>query len=136
MQRRLAAGAIERTAQHLPVDRDNTLALPGKLRHEALKRYLELLRIQPAKQPAEGVMAGQAIGKLEETPQEGLLRPGIQPMSTAPCPPLSTLHSAITSNSMKSCSAAFPVRGSSNSSQHAANSSNPTSRSVALYTHR
>src|ERR1700693_1194933 len=53
--------------------------MPAKLRHEALKHYLELLRIQPAKQPAEGVMAGQAIGKLEETPQEGLLRPGIQP---------------------------------------------------------
>ena len=51
----------------------------GELRHEALKRCPELLRIKPAKQPAEGVVAGQTIEKLEETPQEGLLRPGKQP---------------------------------------------------------
>ena len=79
VQRRLAAGAIERTAQHLAVDRDNALTVAGELRHEALKRCPELLRIKPAKQPAEGVVAGQTIGKLEETPQEGLFRPGIQP---------------------------------------------------------
>jgi hypothetical protein len=79
VQRRLAAGAIERTAQHLPVDRDNALTVAGELRHEALKRCPELLRIKPAKQSAKSVVAGQAIGKLEETPQEGFLRPGIQP---------------------------------------------------------
>src|SRR5476649_446138 len=79
MQRRLAAGAIERTAQHLPIDRDNALTVAGKLRHEALKRRPELLRIKPAEQPAEGVMAGQTIGKLEETPQEWFLRLGVQP---------------------------------------------------------
>jgi hypothetical protein len=42
-------------------------------------------------------------------------------MSTAPCPPLSTVHRAIISSSWKSCRAAFPVRGSSKDSQHAAN---------------
>jgi hypothetical protein len=66
-------------AQHLPVDRDNALTVAGELRHEALKRGPELLRIKPAKQPAEGVVAGQTIGKLEEAPQERLLGPGIQP---------------------------------------------------------
>ena len=54
----------------------------------------------------------------------------------APCPPLSTQQRAITSISLKSCSAAFPVRGSSNPSQHAANASNPTSRGVKLHTWR
>ena len=55
---------------------------------------------------------------------------------TAPWPPLSTQQREITSISLKSCSAAFPVRGSSNPSQHAANSSNPTSRGVTLHTNR
>src|SRR4051794_1877964 len=61
------------------IDRDNALALAGKLRHEPLKRLPELLRIEPAEQPTEGTVAGQAIGKLEETAQEWLLRPREQP---------------------------------------------------------
>ena len=92
VQGRLAAGAIERTTQHLPLDRDNTPALAGKRRHEPLKRRLELLRIEPAEQPADAVVAGQAIGKLEETAQEWLLRPREQPHISRALP--ATQHAA------------------------------------------
>src|SRR5271170_5776514 len=40
----LLARSNER-AQHLPVDRENALTVAGELRHEALKRGPELLRI-------------------------------------------------------------------------------------------
>jgi hypothetical protein len=48
--------------------------LAGKLRHEPLKCSPELLRVEPAEQAAEGVVAGQAVLELEETAQERLLR--------------------------------------------------------------
>jgi hypothetical protein len=65
MQRRLAAGAIERTPQNLAIDRDNPLNLRAKSRHEALKRGAELPRIELAEQSTEGIMAGQTVRQLE-----------------------------------------------------------------------
>jgi hypothetical protein len=61
------------------------------------------------------------LESLRKPRRKGSFALAYSPMSTAPCPPLSTLHRAITNISLKSCRAAFPVRGSSNSSQHAAN---------------
>src|SRR5208337_650505 len=77
-QRRLAAGVIERAAQNLAVDRNNPFALLGETGHEALKRRPELVRIEHAEKPAERVMAGHAILKLEKPAQERLLRLGEQ----------------------------------------------------------
>src|SRR4051812_45240283 len=53
-------------------------------------------------------------------------------MATAPCPPHSTVQSAITSNSWKSCRPALPVRGSSRPSQQAMNRSKPSSHAIRL----
>src|SRR5208337_4123709 len=58
VQRRLAAGAVERAAQNLAVDRHNPSALLGETGHEALKRRAELLRVEHAEKPAERVVAG------------------------------------------------------------------------------
>ena len=78
VQRRLAAGVIERAAQNLAVDRHNPFTLLGETSHEALKRHPELIRIEHAEKPAERVMAGHAILKLEKPAQERLLRLGEQ----------------------------------------------------------
>ena len=72
MQGRLAAGPIKRAAQDLPIDGHYALALLAKLRHEPLKRVAELIRVQIAKQPAERVVAGQAILQLEKAAQKRL----------------------------------------------------------------
>jgi hypothetical protein len=72
VQGRLAAGPIERAAQHLAIDRDHVLQLRGELRHELLKRSAELLRIEIAEQLAEGVMTGQPIGQSEKAAQKRL----------------------------------------------------------------
>jgi hypothetical protein len=48
VQGRLAAGAIERAAQHLAVDGHHALQLLGKMRHKPLKRTAELIRIEIA----------------------------------------------------------------------------------------
>src|SRR4051794_2498085 len=53
-------------------------------------------------------------------------------MATAPCPPHSTVQSAIISSSWKSCSPALPVRGSSRPSQQAMNRSKPSSHATCL----
>ena len=74
VQRRLAAGLVERTTQDFAVYRDNTLTLHRKLRHEALEHGSELIRLQSAKQPAESVVARQAVGEFEETTQVAFLR--------------------------------------------------------------
>ena len=50
----------------------------GKPRHEPLEGGAELLRIKLTEQPAERVVAGHPIRKLEEAAQERLLRPGKQ----------------------------------------------------------
>src|ERR1022692_4470147 len=49
------------------------MTLLGKSRHEALKGRLELRRIELTEQPAEGVVAGHPIRKLEKAAQERLL---------------------------------------------------------------
>ena len=76
MQRRLAAGPVERAAQHLAVDGDNALIGFGEPCHEPLEDGTELLGVKQAEQAAEGVVAGQAILQLEEATQERLLRYG------------------------------------------------------------
>src|SRR5208337_4695116 len=78
VQRRLAAGAVERAAQDLAVDRHNPFALLGETGHEPLKRRAKLLRIEQAEKPAERVVAGHAILELEKPAQERLLRLGEQ----------------------------------------------------------
>jgi len=49
------------------------LAGIGKPGHEALEAIAELLRIEPAKQTAERIVARQAVFQLEEAAQERLL---------------------------------------------------------------
>jgi hypothetical protein len=66
VQRRLAAGAIKRAAQHLAVDRHDTFHLLAKALHEPLKCDGELGWIKLAEQPAERVVARQAIRQLEQ----------------------------------------------------------------------
>jgi hypothetical protein len=66
VQRRLAAGAVERAAQNLAVDRYNPFALLGEAGHEPLKRRAELLRVEHAEKPAERIVAGHAILELEK----------------------------------------------------------------------
>src|SRR5947209_13606745 len=72
MQSRLAAGLIERAAQHLAIDRHHPLQLLRELPHKPLKGIAKLIRIKIAKQPAEGVMAGQAVGQGEKAAQKWL----------------------------------------------------------------
>lgn len=74
VQRRLFAGAIERTAQNLAIDCRDTFNLPGKARHEPLKGNTELCWVKLTEQPAERGMAGQAVGQLEKAAQKRLLR--------------------------------------------------------------
>ena len=73
MQRQLPAGAVERVAQSLTVNRQDVLNLFGKPGHEALEGSAELLWVRGPEQPAEGVVAGQAVGEIEENAQEFLL---------------------------------------------------------------
>jgi hypothetical protein len=63
---RLAARAIERAAQELPVDCHNTLNSLGKSRHEPLEGNAKLRRIEQPEQPAEGIVAGQTVRELEK----------------------------------------------------------------------
>src|SRR5438270_779047 len=72
VQSRLAAGLIERAAQHLAIDRHHPLQLLRELPHKPLKGIAKLIRIEIAKQPAEGVMAGQAVGQGEKAAQKWL----------------------------------------------------------------
>jgi hypothetical protein len=78
VQRRLAAGAIERTPENLAIDGNNPLTGLGKRRHEALKAGAELIRIETAEQAAEGVVAGRAVRQIEELAQEKFLGLGEQ----------------------------------------------------------
>jgi hypothetical protein len=66
IKRRPVAGTIERTPQNLTIDGDDTLALPGKRRHETLKGGGELVRVKQPEQPAERIMARYAIFRGEE----------------------------------------------------------------------
>src|SRR4051794_30530730 len=73
MQRRLAAGRVERAAQDLAVDRDDTLSGFGEPRHEALKAGAELIGIEQTKDPAERVVARRAMLQGQKTAQERFL---------------------------------------------------------------
>jgi hypothetical protein len=74
VQRRLAAGVVERAAQNLAVDRHNAFERLGEGGHEALKRRPELLRVERTEKPAERVVARHAILELEKPALERLLR--------------------------------------------------------------
>ena len=76
MQRRLAAGFVERPAQHVAVDRHHPLAGLGKPGHELLEARAELLRVEQTEQPAERVVAWRAVLKLEDAAQEPQLGAG------------------------------------------------------------
>jgi predicted transposase YbfD/YdcC len=65
-------GTIKRAAQHLAIDGHHTLELFRKLRHKPLKRIAKLIGVEIAKQPAEGVVAGQAVGQGEKAAQKRL----------------------------------------------------------------
>ena len=78
VQRRLAAGMVEGTPQHLAVDGDNALDDFIEPCHEPLEGGTELLRVQHPEQPAEGVVAGRAVLQGEEAAQERLLGDGEQ----------------------------------------------------------
>ncbi len=70
MQGRLAAGRVEGAAQHLAVDRDDALAGLGEAGHEALETGAELLRIEPAEEAAEGVVARRTVCQFQEITQK------------------------------------------------------------------
>ena len=76
MQRRLAAGLVERAAQNLAINRHHTLAGLGKPRHEPLETTAELLGVEQTEQPAERVVARSAVLQPEEAAQEPQLDPG------------------------------------------------------------
>lgn len=76
MQRRLAAGAIEGTAKNFAVNRHHTLNRIGEFRYEPLKDSAKPSRIEVPKQPAERVVAGHTVLKLEKTAQQRLFRFG------------------------------------------------------------
>jgi hypothetical protein len=76
VQRRLAARRVERASQHLAIDRHDTLAGLGKPRHEALETVAELLSVEQAEQPTEGIVARSAVLQLEEAAQEPQLGAG------------------------------------------------------------
>src|ERR1700686_5674644 len=64
---------------------------------------------------------GTPFASLRKPRRNGSFALANSAMSTAPCPPHSTVHSAIISSSWKSCRPALPVRGSSRPSQQATN---------------
>jgi len=108
-----------------------TAAPLGEPGHEAPERRAERLGVKLAEQAAERVVARHAVGECQDAAQARAKRCerntsldfANSAMSTAPCPPHGTEHSAMNKSSWKSCRPALPVRGSSNSSQHAANRS-------------
>src|SRR4051812_501538 len=73
MQRRFAAGRVERATQDLTVDSNDTLGGFGKPRHEALEAGAELVGIEQAKDPAERVVARRAMLQGQKTAQERFL---------------------------------------------------------------
>jgi hypothetical protein len=70
VQRRFLAGAIERAAQSLAVDRHGALPRIGEPGHEAPKRGTQPCRVELSEQAAAGVLAGQAMLKLEQAAQQ------------------------------------------------------------------
>jgi len=70
VQRRLFGSRIERPAQHLAVNGDDTLAGFGEAGHEALEAGAERVRVEQAEQPAERVVTGRAVLELRGAAQE------------------------------------------------------------------
>src|SRR5271165_4245899 len=62
----------------LAVDRHNPFARLGEAGHEPLKRRPKLLRVERAEEPAERVVARNAVLEPEKPTQERLLRLGEQ----------------------------------------------------------
>ena len=95
----------------------------GKALHEGGEAGPELLGIEPAKDPAEGVVAGHAVRQAEELPQEGPLHPPEQRhVGTA----LAAAEHSAQSNQQdfqKQVALALPVRGSSSPAEASANPS-------------
>ena len=119
MKRRLAAGFVEQAAQHLAINRHDTLAGLGKAGHEPLETVAELLGIEQAEQPAERIVARSACSSLRKPRRNSSLAWANSAMSVQSSPPDSTVHSAIISISSRSCRPALPVRGSSKLSKQA-----------------
>lgn len=76
VQRRGGARRVERSAQNLAVNRNDAAATRRKLGHEPLEAGTELLRIEQAKHPAEGVVTGHTVLQLEKTAQKFFLGAG------------------------------------------------------------
>ena len=75
VERRLAAGLVEGTTQHLAVYGDDAMAGLRKLAHELLEAGAELLRIEEAEHPREGVVARQSLFELQELSKKRFLLP-------------------------------------------------------------
>ena len=104
-------GTIERAAENLAIDRHNALALPRKLRHEALEDGAELLGVQHPEQTAERVVAGQPNSRVRTWRRKVSFARTNSAMATAFCPPHKTVQSAMNSSSWKSCRPAVSVSG-------------------------
>jgi hypothetical protein len=73
VQWRLPRRPIEGAPQGLAVDRHHILQGVGEAMHEAGKAGGECHRIEQLENPAEGVMAGNAMLKGQKPPKERLL---------------------------------------------------------------
>jgi hypothetical protein len=118
VQRRLFGSRIERPAQHLAVNGDDTLAGFGEAGDEALEAGAELVGVE-AEQPAERVVTGRAALELQEAAKEVDLARGEFGHVDAVLAAVRTEQSAMTNISSRSCRAALPVRGSVRSAKQA-----------------
>jgi hypothetical protein len=67
---------VMRSPRKLAIDRDNALTLLRKRRHEPLEGGTERRSVQQTEQPAESVVARNAIGQPEKAAQQWLFRLG------------------------------------------------------------
>jgi hypothetical protein len=74
VQGRGVGGGVKRAPERLAVDCHHALAALGKALHELGKAGPELLGVEQAEHPAEGVVAGHAVRQSEKLPQETLLQ--------------------------------------------------------------
>jgi hypothetical protein len=116
VERRLAAGLVEGATQHLAVYGDDALAGLRKLAHQLLEAGAELFRIKEAEHPRALRQAQEHRGSAipfrasriaGETLTDSRANSSI---SEAYCPPHSTVHSAMTMISTRSCRPALEVR--------------------------
>jgi hypothetical protein len=71
VQRRPAAGAIERTAQNLAIDSHHALHLLAELGHKPLECIAKLIRVESPEQSAEGVVFGHTVLQAEKAAKKG-----------------------------------------------------------------